>query len=60
MGKIVERCAGIDVGKRFLLCCVLTGLAAEEHTVRLGALILLSRIWNDCEPGSKRSRLLTS
>jgi len=25
MGKINERCAGIDVGKRFLLCCVLTG-----------------------------------
>jgi transposase len=30
MGKIIERCAGIDVGKRFLLCCVLTGSAAEE------------------------------
>ena len=30
MGKIIERCAGIDVGKRFLLCCVLTGSAAAE------------------------------
>jgi transposase len=30
MGKIVERCAGIDIGKRFLLCCVLTGSAADE------------------------------
>ena len=30
MGKIIQRCAGIDVGKRFLLCCVLTGSAAEE------------------------------
>ncbi len=30
MGKINERCAGIDVGKRFLLCCVLTGSAYEE------------------------------
>jgi transposase len=30
MGKIVERCASIDVGKRFLLCCVLTGSAAED------------------------------
>lgn len=30
MGRIIERCAGIDVGKRFLLCCVLTGSAAEE------------------------------
>jgi len=30
MGKIIENCAGIDIGKRFLLCCVLTGSAAEE------------------------------
>lgn len=30
MGKIIERCAGIDVGKRFLLCCVLTGAAHDE------------------------------
>jgi transposase len=30
MGKIIERCAGIDIGKRFLLCCVLTGAAQEE------------------------------
>jgi len=30
MGKIIERCAGIDIGIRFLLCCVLTGAAHEE------------------------------
>lgn len=30
MGKIIESCAGIDVGKRFLLCCALTGAAHEE------------------------------
>ena len=30
MGKIIQRCAGIDIGKRFLLCCVLTGAADEE------------------------------
>src|SRR5215469_17336639 len=30
MSKIVERGAGIDIGKRFLLCCVLTGGAHEE------------------------------
>jgi len=30
MGKINERCAGIDVGKRFLVCCALTGAASEE------------------------------
>ena len=30
MGKIIERCAGIDIGKRFLLCCVLKGAAQEQ------------------------------
>src|SRR4029450_6902763 len=30
MGKIIECCAGIDIGKRFLLCCVLKGAAQEE------------------------------
>jgi group II intron reverse transcriptase/maturase len=30
MGKINERCAGIDVEKRFLLCCALSGAAQEE------------------------------
>src|SRR5271169_5327079 len=29
MGKIIERCAGIDIGKRFLLCCVMAGAAHE-------------------------------
>jgi len=42
MGKIIERCAGIDVGKRFLLCCVLTGAANEEprgETLRFDATV---------------------
>lgn len=30
MGKINERCGGIDIGKRFLFCCALTGSAHEE------------------------------
>jgi transposase len=30
MGKIIENCAGIVIGKRFPLCCVLTGGASEE------------------------------
>jgi transposase len=34
MSKINERCAGIDVGKRFLLCCVLTAAANEEPSPR--------------------------
>lgn len=36
MGKINEYCGGIDIGKRFLLCCALTGAAHEEpHTQTL-------------------------
>jgi transposase len=34
MSKINERCAGIDVGKRFVLCCVLTAAANEEPCPR--------------------------
>jgi len=30
VGRINERCAGIDIGKRFLVCCVLTGRADQE------------------------------
>ena len=30
MSKIIERCAGIDIGKRFLVCSVLTGAAHED------------------------------
>ena len=27
---VVERCAGIDVGKKFVLACVMTGAAKDE------------------------------
>ena len=30
MSKMIERCAGIDMGKRFLRCSVLTGAAHED------------------------------
>jgi transposase len=30
MSKMIECCAGIDIGKRFLLCSVLTGAAHED------------------------------
>jgi transposase len=30
MKTLVERCAGIDVGKKFVLVCVLTGGAGEK------------------------------
>ena len=44
MGKLIERCAGIDIGKRFLVCCVMTGAAHEEPAVKRGALTQLSRV----------------
>ena len=38
MSKIIERCAGIDIGKRFLLCCAFDGSsprgAQSEHASR--------------------------
>jgi transposase len=30
IAAVVERCAGIDVGKRFLKVCVMVGPLAEE------------------------------
>jgi transposase len=50
MGKIIERCAGIDIGKRFLLCCVLTGAAREEprsETRRFDTTVRLRNWLND-------------
>jgi len=38
MGKIIERCGGIDIGQRFLLCCVMTGAANEEPRSESAAL----------------------
>jgi transposase len=32
ISAIIERCAGIDVGKKFLVVCVMTGPANEEAT----------------------------
>ena len=48
MSKVIERCAGIDIGKRFLLCCALTGAAAEEpqsETLRFEATVAALREW---------------
>ena len=44
MGKLIERCAGIDIGKRFLVCWVMTGTAHQEPAVKRGALTQLSRV----------------
>ena len=49
MGKIIERCAGIDIGKRFLLCCVLTGAAHEEPSSE-------TRRFDTTVPGLERLR----
>jgi hypothetical protein len=34
MSKIID-CTGIEIGKRFLLFCVMTGAAHEESAARL-------------------------
>jgi transposase len=46
MGKLIERCAGIDPGKRFLVCCVMTGATHEGETRRFDTTV----------PGLKRLR----
>jgi len=35
ISAVIERCAGIDVGKTFLAVCVMTGPAAENATAEL-------------------------
>ena len=49
MGKLIERCAGIDIGKRFLLCCVMTRAAHEEPRSE-------TRRFDTTVPGLKRLR----
>jgi hypothetical protein len=44
MSKLIERCAGIDIGKRFLMCCVMTGAAHESPAWKRGALTQRSRV----------------
>lgn len=41
MRRIIERCAGIDIGKGFLLCCVLTGGPKRSPVAKHGALTRL-------------------
>ena len=51
MSKINEVCAGIDVGKRFLLCCVLTGAAQDEprsETLRFDTTARMPNTWLTC------------
>jgi len=55
MGRLIERCAGIDIGKRFLLCCVMTRLPMRSPAVKRDALTQLSRVWSDCGTGLTRS-----
>ena len=47
MSKIIERCAGIDIGKRFLMCCVVTGAADEESHGRLYVLTRRFPRWSE-------------
>jgi transposase len=35
MSAVMERCAGIDVGKKFLAVCVMTGPATDNATAEV-------------------------
>ncbi len=35
ISAVIERCAGIDVGKKFVVVCVMSGPAAENATAEL-------------------------
>ena len=59
MGEINERCGGIDKGKRFLFCCVLTGAAHEEPRSQTGVSIPQWPIWCVCVIGLQRKGLRT-
>ncbi len=42
---VMERCAGIDVGKKFLAVCVMTGPANEEARRRYGSSAPFAMNW---------------
>jgi len=47
---VVERCAGMDVGKKFVLVCVMTGAAKDEpqtKTKKFGTIV------SELEQGSR-------
>ena len=46
ISAVIERCAGMDVGKKFLAVCVMTGPAAENATAELRSSARLERNWN--------------
>jgi transposase len=60
MSKIIERCAGIDIGKRFLLCCVLTGAAVEEPGSQSSDSRPPSLLWNFTRVAARTRRHVRS
>ena len=47
----IERCAGIDVGKKFLAVCVMVGPLEGEPQSRSGSSVPSERNWKDCAIG---------
>jgi len=45
ISAVIERCAGIDVGKKFLAVCVMTGPPAENATAELRSSARFERNW---------------
>jgi len=48
---VIERCAGIDVGKKFLAVCVMRGPANEEAEAEIASLGPSAMNWRHCARG---------
>ena len=51
---VIERCAGIDVGKKFLAVCIMTGPADQEAHTALRKFGTMREQLERCENGWKR------
>jgi len=50
---VIERCAGIDVGKKFLVVCVITGPAKEKAKGEIRRFGRFGVNWSVYESGSR-------
>ena len=46
INAVLERCAGIDIGKKFLVACVMAGPADGEPKLSSAASARLYRSWS--------------
>jgi hypothetical protein len=53
IAAVVERCAGIDVGKKFLKVCLMTGALSQEpeFEIRFVRWTVAMGSWSNCGSG---------